>query len=89
MKRKKHSSHFTGYKVDGLPYVFDTLKEAKDYIELEMSHKDRLKKIKKGIYHFNRGLSDSLIPISMTERKYKFGKVIKLNWDFLNKRKPL
>ncbi|MEE0267856.1 MAG: hypothetical protein UD103_07765 [Bacteroidales bacterium] len=80
MRRKKVSSYFTGYRIDGLPYVFDTLKEAKDYIELEMSHKDRLKKIKKGIYHFNRGISDSIIPITMTERKYKFGKVIKLNW---------
>jgi hypothetical protein len=45
MVRKKAGSYDTGYKVDGLPYVFDTLKEAKDYIELEMSHKDRLKKI--------------------------------------------
>ena len=80
MRRKKISSYSTGYKVDGLPYMFDTLKEAKDYIELEMSQKDRLKKIKKGIYHFNRGISDSIIPITMTERKYKFGKVIKLNW---------
>lgn len=80
MRRKKISSYSTGYKIDGLPYAFDTLKEAKDYIELEMSHKDRLKKIKKGIYHFNRGISDSIIPISITERKYKFGKVIKLKW---------
>ena len=80
MRRIKVSSNFTGYRVQGLPYVFDTLKEAKDYIALEMSHKDRLKKIKKGIYHFNRGISDSIIPITMTERKYKFGKVIKLNW---------
>lgn len=81
MRRKKVSSYFTGYRIDGIPYVFDTLKEAKDYIELEMSHKDRLKKIKKGIYHFNRGISDSIIPISITEKKYKFGKVIKLNWS--------
>lgn len=80
MRRKKISSYASGYKVDGLPYVFDTLKEAKDYIELEMSHKDRLKKIKKGIYHFNRGISDSIIPISISERKYKYGKVIKLKW---------
>lgn len=82
MKKTKLGTHFTGYKIDGLPYGFSTLKDAKDYIELEMSHKDRLKKIKKGIYHFNRGISDSLIPISISERKYKFGKVIKLKWRF-------